>query len=162
MNQKGFILGLVLTLFLIVALVITGAVFLVIKAREATPSSWLYSIQAASQKVELWLTPGREAKAAVLLKLADHEANEIARLTTEKEFEDVTEESRELRRKLEDVKEQAIAVEATGKNAGNLNASAKSVAEKAINNLRSASEQASGADKAEILFEITLLEVFTK
>lgn len=162
MNQKGFMWGLLLTIFLIIALVIAGAVFLVIKAREATPSSWLYPIQAASQKIELLLTPGREAKAMVLLKLADHEANDIARLTTEKEFKDITEESRELRRKLEEIKEQIIEVEATGKSSEDLNGSAKSTAEKAIANLKSASEQASGANKEKIIFEITLLEVFTK
>lgn len=162
MNQRGFVLGLVLTVFLIIALAIAGAISLVIKSREATPRSWLYSIRAANQKIDLWLTPGREAKAMVLLKLADHEANKIARLTTEKEFEDVFEESKELRWKLEDVREQAIEIEATGKNAGDLNASIKSIAEKALINLQSASAQASGADRGKIMFEITLFEVFTK
>lgn len=162
MNKKGFVLGLVLTIVLIVALAITGTVFLVIKARQATPSSWLYPIQAAGNKIEFWLTPGREAKAFVLLKLADHEANDIARLTTEKEFEDVLEESKDLRWKLEDIKEQAIEIEATGKNADNLNASVKSIAEKALANLKSASEQGSGADKGKIIFEMTLIEVFTR
>lgn len=162
MNRGGFVLGLVLTVFLVIALAIAGVIFLVIKAREATPSSWLYPIQAANQKIDLWLTPGREAKAMVLLKFADHEANKIARLTTEKEFEDVLEESQELRWKLEDVREQAIEIEATGKNAGDLYASVKGIAEKAITNLKSASAQASGADRGKIMFEITLFEVFTK
>lgn len=162
LNQRGFVLGLVLTVVLVVALAITGAVFFVVKARQATPSSWLYPIQAAGNKVEFWLTPGREAKAFVLLKLADHEANDIARLTTEKEFEDVIEESEDLRWKLEDVREQVIEIEATGKNAGELNASVKSVAERALANLKSASEQSSGADKGKIMFEMTLLEVFMR
>lgn len=162
LNQRGFVLGVVLTIVLIVALAITGAVFLVVKARQATPSSWLYPIQVVSQKIELWLTPGREARAFVLLKLADHEVNDIARLTTEKEFEDVIEESQDLRWKLEDIREQAIEIEAVGKSVGDLNASTKSIADKAVTNLTIASEQASGADRGKIMFEISLLGVFTK
>lgn len=163
MNQKkGFALGLVLTLVFVVALTITGAVFLVTKAREATPSAWLYPIQAASHKIELWLTPGRKAKAIVLLNFADHEASDIERLTTEKEFEDILEESRELRRKLEDVAEQAIEIESVGEDADDLNAELKRVAEKAVTNLTLANEQASGADKGKIVLEITLFGIFIK
>lgn len=162
MSQKGFILGLVLTIVLVIALAIVGAVFLVIRARQATPASWLYPVKAASNKIELWLTPGREAKAKILLKLADHEAGDIGQLAREKEFEDIIEEAQELRHKLEEVKEQAIDIEATGKSASDLEASVKSVAEKARANLQSASELARGADKGKIIFEMTLLEAFTK
>lgn len=162
MKQKGFIFGLVLVLVLTIVLIIAGMVFLVLKAREALPSSWLYPIKAAGNKIEVWLTPGREAKAKILLKLADHEVNDIGRLVREKEYEDVLEESQELRYKLEEVREQAIDIEAVGKGTGELNLLIKNIATKALTALKTAEEQASGADKEKVRLEMSLLELFAK
>lgn len=156
-NKKGFITTIASVFAL--AVILTIAVF---ASRKATSGQFLYPIKQASEKVELWLTFGHEAKANARFKLMEIRTKELTHEVNENDFDDAIDESGDFREALKEANEDIKEVAETGKNADGLQSKRKTLVENELNALNDALAKASEKYKSDILKEISLTQELVK
>ncbi len=149
--------GLVTTIALVIALIVI-LIIAVFASRKATPGQFLYPTKQASEKVELWLTFGHEAKANARFKLMEIRTKELVHEVNENDFDDAIDESEDFREALEEANEDIKEVAETGKNTDSLQSKRKTLVENELTALNDALSKAPEKYKSDILKEISLIQ----
>lgn len=124
-------------------------------------SPWLWAstapFRAAEDQAENWVAPTREAKAQLRLVRARRNLSEIERLTAKGDFDDVAEESRDIRQGMEKVMDDVFEIRAAGRDADDLVSQAEAILLELETLVSEAEGLASGAEKDLLNFELSLI-----
>lgn len=156
-SQKGFIT----TSILIVAIVV-ASVTAIFASRSAQKGQFLYPLKQVSNKIELFLTPGHEAKAKLRFKILERHTQQIQIATIQSDFDEVVDESEDFMGEVGEIKHDIDEITETGTSADNIKSQLLSLIDAETTALKTAADKSSGKDKEDIIREMNLTQTLLK